>query len=187
MKFVRCRSHVVPLLVDHVDTDQIIPARFLKTIERVGLGRHLFSDWGADPSFVLNRPEHHGAAILLAGRNFGCGSSREHAAWALLARGFRAIIAHSFADIFRSNALKNGLLPVAPSEPDYSRIVELVSRDPNVLIQVDLDACAIRTPEGELPFAIDPFARECLLRGIDQLEYLLELSNEIAEFEARHG
>jgi 3-isopropylmalate/(R)-2-methylmalate dehydratase small subunit len=140
MKFTRCRSRVVPLLVDHVDTDQIIPARFLKTIERSGLGEHLFSDWKKDPSFVLNRPEHEGAEILLAGQNFGCGSSREHAPWALLARGFRAIIAGSFADIFKNNALKNGLLPVAPSSADYRRIVELVQREPKVELEVDLSA-----------------------------------------------
>ena len=187
MKFVRCRSRVVPLLVDHVDTDQIIPARFLKTTERIGLGKHLFSDWARDPAFVLNRPEHEGAAILLAGKNFGCGSSREHAPWALLARGFRAIIAASFADIFSNNALKNGLLPVAPSAANYRRIVERLEREPTVELQVDLDASLVRMPGAEIPFSVDPFARDCLLRGIDQLEYLLELSPEIAEFEVRHG
>jgi 3-isopropylmalate/(R)-2-methylmalate dehydratase small subunit len=187
MKFTRCRSRVVPLLVDHVDTDQIIPARFLKTIERSGLGKHLFAEWAKDPSFALNREEHQGAQILLAGQNFGCGSSREHAPWALLARGFRAIIAGSFADIFANNALKNGLVPVAPSPADYLRILELLARDPKVELEVDLDAQVVRLPQDDLPFQVDPFSRDCLLRGIDPLEYLLEHMPAIAEFEARHG
>ncbi len=188
MRFVRCRSRVAPLLLDHVDTDQIIPARFLKTIERSGLGEHLFAEWRKDPGFVLDRPEHAGAEILLAGQNFGCGSSREHAPWALLAKGFRVIIAASFADIFRNNALKNGLLPVTPATPDYRRIVELVRETPDAELAVDLDDSVIHLPGGDaVPFAIDPFARDCLLDGVDQLEYLLQLASEIASFEAHRG
>lgn len=187
MKIDVIRSRVVPLLVDHIDTDQIIPARFLKTVSRSGLGEHLFEDWRKDPEFVLSRPEHAGKAILLAGINFGCGSSREHAPWALLGGGFRAVVAASFADIFRANSLRNGLLPVEPPPDGYRLIVERVLADADVELEIDLAAEVVRLDGGEIPFEVDPFAKDCLLRGVDPLEYLLEHVPEIERFEAHHG
>ncbi len=171
-----------------IDTDQIIPARFLTTTERAGLGAHLFSGWrylsdGApDPEFALNRPEADGARILVAGHNFGCGSSREHAAWALYDYGLRVVISTGIADIFRSNAQKNGILPVVIDPATHDWLVA----NPGVEISVDLAACEVRLPGGaSAGFEIDPFARHCLMHGIDQLGYLLEHSDAIARFEAR--
>ncbi len=186
-------SHVVPLLLDDVDTDQIIPARFLKTIAQDGLGEHLFTDWryhqdgSPNPGFVLNQPHVAGAQILLAGANFGCGSSREHAPWALIEWGIHAVIALSFADIFRSNSLKNGLIPVELNARMQSEIAQAVQQDPTVHVTVDLFAKTVCLPDGRTAsFAIDPFARHCLLDGIDQLGYLLSFSERILTYEATH-
>jgi 3-isopropylmalate/(R)-2-methylmalate dehydratase small subunit len=181
------------LLLDDVDTDQIIPARFLTTTVRSGLGAHLFADWRLDaagaprPDFALNRPESRGAGILVTGRNFGCGSSREHAPWALRDFGFRVILAQSFADIFSANALKNGLLPVVLGDAAHSRLVDQLGSAPEGTITVDLTREAVTLADGEeYVFAIDPFARRCLLDGMDQLAFLLSAEGEIAEYERTH-
>ncbi|HEU4864562.1 MAG TPA: 3-isopropylmalate dehydratase small subunit [Candidatus Limnocylindria bacterium] len=191
--FSSVTSAVVPMVRNDIDTDQIIPARFLKTVNRAGLGDQLFNDWryladgSPNPEFVLNRPEMAGRAILLAGDNFGCGSSREHAPWALTAWGIRAVISTSFADIFRNNALKNGLVPVALSSDGVARITSLLMSDPAAVITVDLEAQQVRLPGGDaLPFQVDPFARRMLLDGTDELGYLLSLEPAIEAYEAAH-
>ena len=180
----------VPLGLDDVDTDQIIPARFLKGTTRSGLGRSLFADrrYEADGSaradFPLNREEAAGAPVLVAGRNFGCGSSREHAVWALADHGFRAVIATSFADIFRGNALKNGLLPVALAPEAHAR---LLAR-PWAEVTVDLLAQEVALPDGaRARFTVDPFARHCLLEGIDELDFLMGRAAAIAAYESKYG
>jgi 3-isopropylmalate/(R)-2-methylmalate dehydratase small subunit len=191
--FKQIASAVVPMPRNDVDTDQIIPARFLKTINRAGLADQLFADWRYDASgaprdhFVLNRPEMAGRQILLAGENFGCGSSREHAPWALLAWGIRAVIAGSFADIFRSNALKNGLLPVEVERDQLDHIGRLVEADLDTQLVVDLEAQEVRLPDGSrIGFSLDPFARGMLLAGTDELGYLLGLEPRITAYEHRH-
>jgi 3-isopropylmalate/(R)-2-methylmalate dehydratase small subunit len=183
-------SHVVPLPAEHVDTDQIIPARFLKTTDKAGLGDSLFCDWRYDadgnpkPDFILNRPEMKGRGVLLAGDNFGCGSSREHAPWALTGYGFRAVVSTSFADIFKNNALKNGLLPVVVDAETHGRMFELLAADPHAQVTVDLQAQSLTLPDGSaVTFPIDPFSRACLLQGVDELGYLLGKEAEIAAFE----
>jgi 3-isopropylmalate/(R)-2-methylmalate dehydratase small subunit len=184
--FRRFESTLAVLPVENVDTDQIIPARFLTTTQRAGLGRACFADWRFDadgrerPDFALHQPEFAGAGILLAGRNFGCGSSREHAPWALLDFGIRVVIATRIADIFRNNALKNGLLPIVVGEEDWQRLAtHAASR-----IAVDLETLRIELPDGTtIAFEIEAFARQCLLRGVDQLGYLLAESDAIAAFE----
>ena len=191
-KFPPFSSRVAPLIVDDIDTDQIIPARFLKVTDKSGLGANLFSDWRYDPDgspkmdFVLNRPEYRGAAILLAGNNFGCGSSREHAPWALKGHGIRAVISTSFADIFRNNALKNGVLPVAVEADVHRELCALVSVRPTAELTIDLATQSIRWPGGEVrTFPIDSFSKTCLLEGTDELGYLLRFEDQIAEYEFR--
>jgi 3-isopropylmalate/(R)-2-methylmalate dehydratase small subunit len=191
--FSAVTSAVVPLPRNDVDTDQIIPARFLKTVDRRGLGDQLFCDWryladgSPNPEFVLNRPEMAGRRILLAGDNFGCGSSREHAPWALTAWGIRAVVSSSFADIFRSNALKNGLLPIVVDPEVLARLFALVEADPDAAFTVDLEAQELRLPDGEaIAFEIDGFARRMILDGTDELGYLLGLEERIAAYEAAH-
>ncbi|MYF95074.1 MAG: 3-isopropylmalate dehydratase small subunit, partial [Holophagales bacterium] len=179
-----------------IDTDQIIPASYLKVTDRSGLASGLFSRWryrDGDPEgdpisdFVLNRAEHGAARILLAGDNFGCGSSREHAPWALVGYGFRAVISTSFADIFRSNALKNGLLVVPVAEDVSAALFDAVAADPATEVTIDLEAQALSLPGGgETNFEVDPFARRCLLDGTDQLGYLLNQAPAIQAFEATH-
>lgn len=193
-KFTTLTSRAALLLLDDVDTDQIIPARFLTTTVRSGLGEYLFADWRVDaagaprPDFVLNRPESRGAKILVAGRNFGCGSSREHAPWALCDYGFRAVIAKSFADIFSGNALKNGLLPVAIAEVAHASLVEQLRLAPESSVAVDLVREVVTLPDGEeCAFPIDPFARRCLLDGMDQLAFLLSAEAEIAAYERAYA
>jgi 3-isopropylmalate/(R)-2-methylmalate dehydratase small subunit len=190
----RFEGRAVALARDDVDTDQIIPARFLKTTSRRGLGVHLFDGWryeasGAPrPDFVLNTPAAEGASVLVAGRNFGCGSSREHAPWALADFGFRAILAGSFADIFRQNALKNGLLPIALGEADHRETLERVSREPGTIVRVDLEEQVVHVGDGrEIAFSIDPFARDCLLKGVDEIGYVLRQAAAIAAYEVRSG
>jgi 3-isopropylmalate/(R)-2-methylmalate dehydratase small subunit len=190
--FTKLTSRVVALPVNDIDTDQIIPARFLKATDKEGLGKSLFADWryladGAPrPDFVLNRPEVEGVRILVAGHNFGCGSSREHAPWALVGFGFRAIVATSFADIFKNNALKNGLLPVTVEPAAHARILAAHSANPAVELTVDLEAQTV-TLAGDAPvsFPVDPFARHCLLQGVDELGYLLSKEDAIRAYEAR--
>jgi 3-isopropylmalate/(R)-2-methylmalate dehydratase small subunit len=182
---------VVAMDRPNVDTDQIIPKQFLKRIERTGFGKFLFFDWrfhedGTDnPTFELNRPEFKGATILLARRNFGCGSSREHAPWALEDYGFRAVIAPSFADIFYSNCFKNGLLPVRLDEPVVDDIFKRVAAHPGYKLTVDLNACVVRDDYGfSLPFDVEPFRRQCLLNGLDDIALTLEHEHRITAYEA---
>jgi 3-isopropylmalate/(R)-2-methylmalate dehydratase small subunit len=186
-------SRLVPLPNENVDTDQITPARFLKVTAKTGLGKFLFYDWRFDaagnpiPGFVLNQPETAGAEVLLAGNNFGCGSSREHAPWALGDFGFRAVISTSFADIFRNNCLKNGLLPIVVEVPIHQELFKLVGQDPSVQVTVDLAPQLLTLPNGkQVSFPVDPFSKKCLLDGVDELGYLLALSDRISSFEASH-
>jgi 3-isopropylmalate/(R)-2-methylmalate dehydratase small subunit len=186
-RFSRRVGRVARLPVDDVDTDQIIPAAFLKTTGRDGLGAGLFSSWREDPSFVLNRPEAAGARFLLAGHNFGCGSSREHAAWALLDYGFEAVLSSGFSDIFRSNALKNGLLAAEIDASFAGQLNSLVEREPALEITLDLERTAVLLPGGRSePFRVDAFARHCLLSGIDQLGYLEQQRAATRSFESGH-
>lgn len=191
--FTTLTARVVALPTDHIDTDQIIPARYLKTISKNGLGKNLFSDWRYDdegqpnPDFPLNRPENEGARILLAGDNFGCGSSREHAPWALADYGFRAIISTSFADIFRNNALKNGLLPLIVDDETHDQLLSLAAEDPSFELTIDLDTESLILPDGRrIRFPIDNFNKVCLLEGLDQLGYLLKHGPAIDDYEASH-
>jgi len=190
-QFTTLSSRLVALPVDNIDTDQIIPARYLKVTDKAGLGEGLFSDWRYHPDgtprpeFVLNRPENIGAQILLAGDNFGCGSSREHAPWALVGYGFRAIISTSFADIFRNNALKNGLLPICVDAEMHARLLKCVENTPALELTVDLAAQTLTLPDGEgVIFPVDSFAKKCLLNGLDELGYLLNFSDRIAAYES---
>jgi 3-isopropylmalate/(R)-2-methylmalate dehydratase small subunit len=192
--FTTLTSSCVVLPAENVDTDQIIPARFLKTIDRRGLGAHLFADWRVDeqgnprPDFPLNSPDAAGAAILIAGHNFGCGSSREHAPWALLDFGFRAVISTGFADIFRNNALKTGLLPVALSTSAHSSLLKQLADAPRARVTIDLEIQTATLPDGTThAFPVDPFARHCLLNGVDELGFLLELEPAIAAYESTHS
>ncbi len=192
--FTRLTSTVVVLPVSNVDTDQIIPARFLKTTDKNGLGASLFADWrylpdgSPNPDFILNRPQSQGAQILLAGDNFGSGSSREHAAWALLGWGIRAVISTTIADIFRNNALKNGLLPVVVSPETHERLMRIFNSDPSQTLTIDLASQTLELPDGgRATFPIDPFSKTCLLNGVDELVYLLGLEAEIARYEAQRS
>jgi len=192
--FTSFTSRVIPLPAENVDTDQIVPARYLKVTDKAGLAEALFCDWRfeedgslKEPRFVLDRPESAGCRILLAGDNFGAGSSREHAPWALTAWGIRAILSTSFADIFRSNSLKNGLLPIVIEERRHRQLFELVAERPDVELGVDLEAQVVHLPGDEdLPFDVDPFARQMLLAGTDELGYLLGKEAEIAAWERAH-
>jgi 3-isopropylmalate/(R)-2-methylmalate dehydratase small subunit len=181
----RVEGRVAVLDRPDVDTDQIIPKQFLKRIERTGYGEFLFYDWMKDPAFELHRPEYAGASILLAGRNFGCGSSREHAAWALEDHGFKAVIAPSFGDIFRSNAVKSGLVPVVvPAEAVAALRLALAGR--NTLV-VDVEALEVRHPDGlAIPFELDPYDQETLVGGLDDVARTLQREAEIATYEAEH-
>ncbi len=184
------RSRTVVLPAANIDTDQIIPARFLTTTTRSGLGRRLFADWryapdGAPrPEFALNRPEAAGCSILVAGRNFGCGSSREHAPWALVDYGIRAVVSTEIADIFRSNALKNGLLPVVVDEATSAWLID----HPGAEVTLDVETTTLALPTGErVPFPLEPFARYCLLNGVDELGFLLAQMPQIAAYEQATG
>jgi 3-isopropylmalate/(R)-2-methylmalate dehydratase small subunit len=187
-------SRVVSLPAENVDTDQIVPARYLKATDKAGLAEVLFRDWRfeedgslKEPRFVLDRPEMAGRAILLAGDNFGAGSSREHAPWALTAWGIRAILSTSFADIFRNNALKNGLLPIVVEGERHRQLFDLVAADPDAELTVDLESQVVHLPGDEdLPFEVDPFARMMLLAGTDELGYLLAKTPQIEAWEATH-
>ena len=188
VKLIRSCTAVLPM--PNIDTDQIIPARFLTSTTREGFGRHLFTDWryqsdgSPNPEFVLNRPEAAGCRILVAGRNFGCGSSREHAPWALLDYGFRAVVSTEIADIFRSNALKNGLLPVVLDETTHGWLLA----HPGVEITIDLERKTLGLPDGrEVSFPLEAFARYYLLNGVDELGFLLGQDERIAEYERQHA
>ena len=193
-------STALPLRTENVDTDQIIPARYLTAVTQEGMGDGLFSWWrytrngSPNPDFVLNQPQYQGSKILVAGRNFGIGSSREHAVWALTQYGFRAVISPAFADIFYNNSLKNGLLPIRLPEETVSQLLDLVEEVPHTSISIDLPSQTITLPEfpsgkvgdsdGSWSFEIDPFRKQCLLRGLDDLGYLLDKEEQISAFEA---
>jgi 3-isopropylmalate/(R)-2-methylmalate dehydratase small subunit len=190
------RTHtgkVAPLHRANIDTDQIIPKQFLKRIERTGFGEFLFNDWRRsadgipDSAFVLNQPKYSGASILVAGKNFGCGSSREHAVWALADFGFRAVIAPSFADIFANNCVKNGVLTVVLSEAEVSDIARKAAEVPDYALTIDLDACSVSDNQGlSTRFAIDEFTRHCLLEGLDDIGLTLQHQAEISAYESKH-
>jgi 3-isopropylmalate/(R)-2-methylmalate dehydratase small subunit len=190
--FTSFESRMAPLAINNVDTDQIIPARFLKTISKQGLDQHLFNDWRYDaqgnpkPDFLLNQPRVKGAQVLLAGDNFGCGSSREHAPWALTQFGFRAVISTSFADIFTQNSLKNSLLPIVVPADVHAELFRAVASDPDATVKIDLAAQTLTTPGGRrVEFPVDAFSRHCLLEGVDELGYILSREADIAAYEAK--
>lgn len=198
--FTTLTSRALPLRTENVDTDQIIPARYLTAVTQDGMGDGLFSWWryardgSPNPDFVLNQPQYQGSEILVAGRNFGIGSSREHAVWALTQYGFRAVISPAFADIFYNNSLKNGLLPIRLPEETVGRLLDLVEEVPHTSIFIDLPSQTITLPDldcgtagetrGPWSFDIDPFRKQCLLRGLDDLGYLLDKEEQISAFEA---
>ena len=187
--FRRLDSRIAVLARPDIDTDQIIPARYLKGTTRTGLGRWLFAGWRYDENghprtdFALARPEARGAQVLVAGPNFGCGSSREHAPWALLDYGFRAVVSSSIADIFRANALKNGLLPVIVDAATH----EVLLASPGMRVSIDLESCSLAFGDARVSFSIDPFARRCLLEGVDELGFLLAQDDAIAAYEKEDG
>jgi 3-isopropylmalate/(R)-2-methylmalate dehydratase small subunit len=183
------RSHTVALPATNIDTDQIIPARFLTATSKAGFGKHLFADWRYDadgnpkPDFALNKPDAKGAAILVAGRNIGCGSSREHAPWALQDFGFAAVISTEFADIFRTNCLKNGLLPVLLDEKTHAWLLA----NPNIEVTIDVESTTLTLPDGtQVKFPLEGFAKYCLLNGVDELGFLLSKNEAIAAYERAH-
>ena len=190
--FTTLISTVVPLPIENVDTDQIIPARFLKATTREGFGKQVFYDWRYDqqgnpkPGFVLNSPLYRGQ-ILAAGKNFGCGSSREHAAWAIYGAGFKAVVSSFFADIFKNNALNNGLLPVQVSETFLTALFQSIDRDPHTQVKIDLEQQLIVLPSSGLQetFDIDPYKKECLLKGYDDVDYLLSIRDKIENYEKK--
>jgi 3-isopropylmalate/(R)-2-methylmalate dehydratase small subunit len=191
--FRKHKGKVAPLYRANVDTDQIIPKQFLKKIEKTGFGEFLFNDWRrsaqgvADPSFVLNQPQYSGASILVAAKNFGCGSSREHAVWALADFGFRVVVAPSFADIFANNCVKNGVLTVVMSEPEIEGIARRAAEVPDYQLTVDLEDCTVRDSQGlATSFQIDDFTRHCLLEGLDDIGLTLQHQAEISAYESRH-
>jgi 3-isopropylmalate/(R)-2-methylmalate dehydratase small subunit len=190
-QFTTLTSRVMPLPVNDIDTDQIIPAQFLKATDKNGLADALFYHWrynddkSPKADFVLNQSEYMGAQILLAGDNFGCGSSREHAPWALTSYGFRAVVSTSFADIFRNNSLKNGLIPIIVDEATHKMLFDYIEEVPNAEFTVDLASQTLSFPNGSVQFPIDPFNKTCLLNGVDELGYIMNFEKEIAEFEAQ--
>ncbi len=184
------KSRTVVMPSSNIDTDQIIPARFLTTTTRDGLGKSLFADWRYDasgqpvPGFVLNRPEARDCAILVAGRNIGCGSSREHAPWAMVDYGFRAVISTEIADIFRNNSLKNGLLPVVVDDATHAWLLA----NPGAEVSIDLETCTLTLPDGRsVEFPLESFARYCLMNGVDELGFLLSRLDQIENYERTHG
>jgi 3-isopropylmalate/(R)-2-methylmalate dehydratase small subunit len=190
-QFTTLTSRVMPLPVNDIDTDQIIPAQFLKVTDKNGLADALFFNWRYNDDktpksdFVLNKPESAGCQILLAGDNFGCGSSREHAPWALTSYGFRAVISTSFADIFRNNSLKNGLIPIIVDEKTHKMLFEYVEEVPNAEFTIDLASQTLSFPNGSVAFPIDAFNKTCLLNGTDELGYIMSFEKEIAAYEQR--
>lgn len=191
--FRKHQGKVAPLYRANIDTDQIIPKQFLKRIEKTGFGEFLFNDWrrrpdgSAEPGFVLNQPQFSGASVLVSGKNFGCGSSREHAVWALADYGFRAVIASSFADIFANNCAKNGVLTVVLTEDQAAEIARKASENPNYLLTINLEDCSVRDGHGlDASFQIDDFVRHCLLEGLDDIGLTLQHERDIAKYESTH-
>lgn len=193
-KLRHIEGSIVSIPVNDIDTDQIIPARFLKVTDKEGLGKAAFCDWRyledgetPNPDFILNNLAYAGATVLVAGDNFGCGSSREHAPWALMGAGFKAVISTDFADIFRNNALKNGLLPVIVDRDTQQQLFSLANEDPSTTVSVDVEAQTLTLPDGrEVGFPLDGFSKYCLLHGVDQLGYLLALDDEVTSYEANN-
>jgi 3-isopropylmalate/(R)-2-methylmalate dehydratase small subunit len=192
-KITTFTGRIAPLPINDIDTDQIIPARYLKTTDKQGLGLACFYDWRYNEDgtpradFTLNQPQYQGAEVLIAGHNFGCGSSREHAPWALLGMGFRAVVSTDFADIFRNNALKNGLLPIIVDEETKQQLISLALEDPTTTVTIDLESQTLTLPDGrQVTFPIDAFSRYCLMNGVDQLGFLLNLEDEVSAYEAAH-
>lgn len=191
-KVTQFSGSIVSIPVNDIDTDQIIPARFLKVTDKLGLGKVAFCDWRYEedgetpnPEFVLNKPEYKGASVLIAGNNFGCGSSREHAPWALIGAGFKAIISTEFADIFRNNALKNGLLPIIVDVETQQQLFSLAEEDPSTSVSVDVESQTLTLPDGRtVKFPLDGFSKYCLLNGVDQLGYLMNLDEQVQVFES---
>ena len=189
-KFTTLQSTTVPLPIENVDTDQIIPARFLKATTREGFGKQVFYDWRYDaqgnpkPDFVMNSPVY-GGKILVAGKNFGCGSSREHAAWAISGAGFKAVISSFFADIFRNNALNNGLLPVQVSDSFLAQLFQAIAQDPETQVQINLQEQTVSIPitGAQETFEISPYKKECLLKGYDDVDYLMSIRDKIEKYE----
>jgi 3-isopropylmalate/(R)-2-methylmalate dehydratase small subunit len=191
--FISLKSTIVPLPVENIDTDQVIPARFLKATTREGFGENLFRDWrytsdgNPKPDFVLNNPTYKGS-ILVAGKNFGCGSSREHAAWALYDYGFRVVISSFFADIFKNNALNNALLPIQVSDDFLKKIFQLIENNPQAQLEVNLENQTVTLPDGSSEtFEINPYKKACLMNGYDDIDYLLSLKEEIRQFDLAHS
>jgi 3-isopropylmalate/(R)-2-methylmalate dehydratase small subunit len=191
--FTNFESRVLPLPINNIDTDQVIPARFLKTTSKQGLDKQLFYDWRYDaegnpkPDFILNQPRAAGVQVLLAGDNFGCGSSREHAPWALTQFGFRAVLSTSFADIFKQNSLKNSLLPIVVPADVQAELFAAVEADPAAVVKIDLANQTLMTPSGrKVEFPIDAFNKHCLLEGVDELGYILQQAGAIEEYEEAH-
>ncbi|MBE7434085.1 MAG: 3-isopropylmalate dehydratase small subunit [Anaerolineales bacterium] len=190
-QFTTLTSRALAIPVNDIDTDQIIPAQFLKVTDKNGLADALFYNWrynddkSSKPDFIINKPESQGAQILLAGDNFGCGSSREHAPWALTSWGIRAVISTSFADIFRSNSLKNGLIPIIVDETTHKMLFDLVEEAPRAELTVDLATQTVTFPGGSFTFPIDAFNKACLLNGVDELGYIMGFEKEIAAYESR--
>ena len=190
-QFTTLTSRVMPVPVNDIDTDQIIPAQFLKVTDKNGLADALFFNWrynddkSPNKDFIINKPESAGCQILLAGDNFGCGSSREHAPWALTSFGFRAVISTSFADIFRNNSLKNGLIPIIVDDATHKMLFELVEEAPRAELTVDLATQTLSFPGGSVTFPIDPFNKTCVLNGVDELGYIMGFENQIAAYESR--
>ena len=187
----KLQGRIVAMPINDIDTDQIIPARFLKVTDKNGLGEACFSDWRYESDgtpkadFVLNKPEYAGATVLIGGNNFGCGSSREHAPWALMGAGFKAVISTYFADIFRNNALKNGLLPIVVDEETHRQLISLAEEDPTTAVKIDLEAQTLILPDGRrVEFPIDGFSKHCLLNGVDQLGYLINQESATNEYES---
>jgi 3-isopropylmalate/(R)-2-methylmalate dehydratase small subunit len=185
--FTRVTGILAPLDRANVDTDQIIPKQFLKRIERSGYGPFLFYDWRRQGDFILDQPAYRGASVLVTGENFGCGSSREHAAWSLLDAGFRAVIAPSFADIFKSNSFRSGLLPVELPEPAVRQLINLAMQEPGMEITVDLERQRVSARGFDVGFTSDAFFRECLLNGWDEVALTLRQGHEITEYEAKRA
>lgn len=193
-KVTQFEGSIVSIPVNDIDTDQIIPARFLKVTDKLGLGKVAFCDWRyledgetPNPDFVLNKPEYQGASVLIAGNNFGCGSSREHAPWALVGAGFQAVISTEFADIFNNNALKNGLIPIVVDEDTQQQLFSLAEEDPTTRLSVDVESQTLTLPDGrQVKFPLDGFSKYCLLNGIDQLGYLMNLDDQVQAYESSH-
>jgi len=187
-------GRMVALAINDIDTDQIIPARYLKVTDKNGLGEACFADWRYEtdgtpkPEFPLNQEQYEGASVLIGGHNFGCGSSREHAPWALMGAGFKAVISTYFADIFRNNALKNGLLPVVVDAETHQQLLSLAQEDPTVSVTIDLNSQSLTLPDGRaVEFPIDGFSKYCLLNGVDQLGFLMNQDGAISSYESSHA